>query len=121
MPAHWATLLIPRTCCTHALLQAGGRCVSLSQVDRAISQWIWFFAAFNSFLGGVVGSTVVSQVWDGFARAVVGCAEGGWWGQQWQLMAGRAANAAFVGLVARSLSPLLLGNLGAGKQALGVS
>lgn len=58
---------------------------------------------------------VMQGQWEGVHR------EGGGGGQQWQLMAGDAASAAFVGFVARSLSPLLLGNLGAGKQALGVS
>lgn len=44
------------------IAQAIGQSFSLSDVDRSIARWIWRFQAFNVLLGGIIGSTLASQV-----------------------------------------------------------
>ena len=46
---------------TYTFVQGTGQCLSLSEVDRQIAHWFWYFSAFNSFVGGIVGSTLASQ------------------------------------------------------------
>ena len=47
------TLFIPKSI---------GASSSLGKLDREIAEWIWYFVAFNQFLGGVIGSTLASQI-----------------------------------------------------------
>lgn len=43
-------------------MQAGGRCLSFSELDITIATYLFWFNVFNSFLGGVLGSALVQQV-----------------------------------------------------------
>lgn len=36
--------------------------MSLSEVDRSIARYMFYFAVFNVFLGGVVGSTIIQGI-----------------------------------------------------------
>ncbi len=53
-------LLVPRELV--APQQASRRCASLSEVDRSIARYMFYFAVFNVFLGGVVGSTIIQGI-----------------------------------------------------------
>jgi hypothetical protein len=50
----------------------GGQCFSFSAVDRNIADWLFLFAVFNVFLGGMVGSSLV-QSFTQFVKQVGGC------------------------------------------------
>ena len=39
-----------------------GASPSLGNLDREIAHWIWYFVGFNQFLGGIIGSTIASQI-----------------------------------------------------------
>jgi hypothetical protein len=41
--------------------QMGGQCFSFSAVDRNIGAWLFLFAVFNVFLGGMVGASMVQS------------------------------------------------------------
>lgn len=42
--------------------QATGSCLSLSDLDREMALWIWYYALYNQLAGGIIGATLASQV-----------------------------------------------------------
>jgi hypothetical protein len=48
-------------CVLSMCMQRVGEASSLEILDRDMARWIWYFVAFNQFIGGVFGNTLASQ------------------------------------------------------------
>ncbi|KAG2500669.1 hypothetical protein HYH03_001435 [Edaphochlamys debaryana] len=56
----WQGMVLP--ICFTLLVTASRQCLSLSSTDRTIARYVFLFAVFNVFLGGVIGSTIVQGI-----------------------------------------------------------